>query len=290
VWSPVTVTYLGGGRLPARPRCLFLWYSPLRPPPPHPPPPRPPLYPNSRLNRGEKTPNLLLCENAPHAQISRASPGRGVEPGGIPLGGACYLGQGPIWHILKHLHAGCPVRADSRKATAGEGSLYPLCLMRSAPPAPLTETGTSVLSLPGRPPPPGRLEKSELAAKSRKKEYSVSLPLCLAGFWLIKGGVGGGGGGGGGGKDEATTRPAPARRPSAASPSHEPPTTEIYTTPHTLPLPDALPIWLLHQAQTEVPGGLLGGPRGGARPRRARNAVPVSVSGAGGALRIRHKG
>jgi hypothetical protein len=47
-------------------------------------------------------------------------------------------------------------------------------------------------------PPPGRLENSELAANSRKKEYSVSLPLCLAGFWLIKGGVGGGGGGGGG--------------------------------------------------------------------------------------------
>jgi hypothetical protein len=41
----------------------------------------------------------------------------------------------------------------------------------------------------GRPPPPGRLENSELAANSRKKEYSVSLPLCLAGFWLIKGGV-----------------------------------------------------------------------------------------------------
>jgi hypothetical protein len=46
-------------------------------------------------------------------------------------------------------------------------------------------------------PPPGRLENSALAANSRKKEYSVSLPLCLAGFWLIKGGVGGGGGGGG---------------------------------------------------------------------------------------------
>jgi hypothetical protein len=41
----------------------------------------------------------------------------------------------------------------------------------------------------GRPPPPGRLENSELAANSLKKEYSVSLPHCLAGFCLIKGGV-----------------------------------------------------------------------------------------------------
>jgi hypothetical protein len=100
----------------------------------------------------------------------------------------------PFWHRSTNPHnsakpAGTAVSEYSRKATAGEGSLYPLCLMRSAPPAPLTETGTSFLSLPGRPPPPGRLEMSELAANSRKKEYSVSLPLCLAGFWLIKGGV-----------------------------------------------------------------------------------------------------
>jgi hypothetical protein len=50
-------------------------------------------------------------------------------------------------------------------------------------------------------PPPGMLDNSELAANSRKKEYSVSLPLCLAGFWLIKGGVGGGGGGRRGGTE-----------------------------------------------------------------------------------------
>jgi hypothetical protein len=31
-------------------------------------------------------------------------------------------------------------------------------------------------------------------------------------------------------------------------------------------------------------------PGGGGRPGRDRNEVPVSVSGAGGALRIRHKG
>jgi hypothetical protein len=49
--------------------------------------------------------------------------------------------------------------------------------------------GGAQLVASGRPPPPGRLEISELAANSRKNEYSVSLPLCLAGFWLIKGGV-----------------------------------------------------------------------------------------------------
>jgi hypothetical protein len=41
----------------------------------------------------------------------------------------------------------------------------------------------------GRPHPPGRLENSEHAANSRKNEYSVCLPLCLAGFGVILGGV-----------------------------------------------------------------------------------------------------
>jgi hypothetical protein len=110
-------------------------------------------------------------------------------PAGGDYRGVCLLGYGLFRLVSMPVVCGCALRADSRKATAGEGSLYPLCLMRSAPPAPLTETGTSFLSLPGRPPPPGMLENSELAANSRKKEYSVSLPLCLAGFWLIKGGV-----------------------------------------------------------------------------------------------------
>jgi hypothetical protein len=103
--------------------------------------------------------------------------------------GACHFGLGPHSHILKRLHAGCPSLVVSRKATAGEGSLYPWHIMlRSAPPAPLRKT-LQINSFNGRPPPTGRLDNSELAAISRYKEYSVSLPLCLAGFWLIKGGV-----------------------------------------------------------------------------------------------------
>jgi hypothetical protein len=60
-------------------------------------------------------------------------------------------------------------------------------MLRSAPPAVYVQR--QAVFVHGRPPPPGRLENSVLAANSRKKEYSVSLPLCLAGFWLIKGGV-----------------------------------------------------------------------------------------------------
>jgi hypothetical protein len=74
-------------------------------------------------------------------------------------------------------------------ATAVDVSIYSFVFMRRDPPPPVTLIVNSFLTLPWRPRPPGRLENSELAANSRKKEYSVSLPLCLAGFWLIKGGV-----------------------------------------------------------------------------------------------------
>jgi hypothetical protein len=68
----------------------------------------------------------------------------------------------------------------------------------------------------GRPPPPGMLENSELAANSRKKEYSVSLPLCLAGFWLIKGGVGVG--------EEGPHHTQKKKKPQHQQRTHHPPT------------------------------------------------------------------
>jgi hypothetical protein len=77
-------------------------------------------------------------------------------------------------------------------ATAGDGSLYPYVFRGRLGTFWSISMALSRHGYTGRPPPPGRLENSELAANSRKKEYSVSLPLCLAGFLLIKGGVGGG--------------------------------------------------------------------------------------------------
>jgi hypothetical protein len=98
------------------------------------------------------------------------------------------LGQGPKWHILNPIPREKPKAPTRERLPPEKVAFIPRHIMlRSAPPAVYVQR--QAVFVHGRPPPPGRLENSELAANSRKKEYSVSLPLCLAGFWLIKGGV-----------------------------------------------------------------------------------------------------
>jgi hypothetical protein len=96
--------------------------------------------------------------------------------------------MGQKWHILKPIPREKP-KAPTRERLPPEKVAFIPSRSRCVADDFLERVGFKKSLHVGRPPPPGRLENSELAANSRKKEYSVSLPLCLAGFWLIKAGV-----------------------------------------------------------------------------------------------------